>query len=336
MSGKGTLTFVSGENGFNAGTKAVADALTIASRCGWKVYKVVIPKPEHGLAARISVKARGFLNIMRCMAESGRIFLQYPISSAHYRGFTAMLLKRFGAKCTVLIHDLDSFRARGNFSEEVSFLKYAGSLIVHNGTMARKLAEAGLDGGRMRTLELFDYLCEKPSTIVRRPGTEICFAGNLDKSVFLRDLPAVMASRASVYLYGAPSANVRDGNGIRYMGKFSPGDISDIRGSWGLVWDGSGCNGLESPEGNYLRLNSPHKASLYVAAGLPVIVSAESAIAPYIVSHNLGICIGSLAELPERTAAVDAACYAAMTEAVKEEARMLTGGRHLSAALDCF
>lgn len=55
---------------------------------------------------------------------------------------------------------------------------------------------------------------------------------------------------------------------VMYKGSFKPEQIDHIHGSWGLVWDGNSIEGCEGELGNYLKINAPHKISLYIAAEL--------------------------------------------------------------------
>lgn len=45
------------------------------------------------------------------------------------------------------------------------------------------------------------------------------------------------------------------------------------------VWDGDSVDTCAGNTGAYLRYNNPHKTSLYLACGMPVIVWKEAAIA---------------------------------------------------------
>ena len=84
---------------------------------------------------------------------------------------------------------------------------------------------------------------------------------------------------------------------MKYVGRFSPENVTMLQESWGLSWDGDGINALEGVIGNYLKYISPHKVSLYIAAGMPVIISKESALAEYIEQNKLGITIQSLYDI---------------------------------------
>ena len=46
-----------------------------------------------------------------------------------------------------------------------------------------------------------------------------------------------------------------------------------------------------------MKYNNPHKVSMYLAAGIPVIIWKEAALADFIEKNNLGYTIDSLSEL---------------------------------------
>jgi len=84
-----------------------------------------------------------------------------------------------------------------------------------------------------------------------------------------------------------------------------PGIMQD---GFGLVWDGD-IQPADNEFGRYTRMNNPHKFSLYMAAGLPVIVWSEMAIATVVQRHQLGYVINSLTDLPALLNTVTAASY---------------------------
>lgn len=51
--------------------------------------------------------------------------------------------------------------------------------------------------------------------------------------------------------------------------------IATAEGEYGLVWYGSSLEGGVGPEGEYLQYNAPHKLSLYIRCGLPVIIGKK-------------------------------------------------------------
>ena len=44
----------------------------------------------------------------------------------------------------------------------------------------------------------------------------------------------------------------------------------------------------------YLRINNPHKTSLYLSSGIPVVIWKEAALADFVIENNVGIAVDSL------------------------------------------
>jgi hypothetical protein len=163
----------------------------------------------------------------------------------------------------------------------------------------------GIPAGKMRNLGLFDYLCGE--TRSRDFGRGVAIAGNLrpDKSGYAYQLPGNM--RWNLYGIQFSGKAFLPGNetdpkshGVYYHGSFLADEIADrIDGSFGLVWDGASIYTCEGVFGEYLRYNNPHKTSLYLAAGMPVIVWKEAAIAGYILKEKCGIAVESIAIIPK-------------------------------------
>lgn len=65
----------------------------------------------------------------------------------------------------------------------------------------------------------------------------------------------------------------------------------------GLVWDGESVDSCTGQYGEYLKINSPFKFSLYLAANRPVVVWSKSALASYVKEYKLGICVDSLKDI---------------------------------------
>ena len=85
---------------------------------------------------------------------------------------------------------------------------------------------------------------------------------------------------------------------IHYQGAFPSDQIAyKIEADFGLVWDGISTEACSGDLGEYLKYNNPHKTSLYLLCGLPVIVWDKAAIASFIVENNLGIGVANLKDL---------------------------------------
>ena len=106
-----------------------------------------------------------------------------------------------------------------------------------------------------------------------------------------------------------------------------------MEGSFGLVWDGGSTDTCSGTYGEYLRINNPHKVSLYLASGMPVIIWEEAALAGLIRENGCGITVGSLAEIPERIRALTPEEYEAIRDNTGKIAKRLRGGKYTQRAL---
>ena len=106
-----------------------------------------------------------------------------------------------------------------------------------------------------------------------------------------------------------------------------------LEGDFGLVWDGESLEEGQEAAGRYLRYNCPHKFSLYMAAGMPVIVGKQSAMAEITERETLGITVGSLRELPGKLAELSAEDYREMQENAQRIKERVRQGKYLEDAL---
>ena len=251
-----------------------------------------------------------------CLRKGDVVFVQYP---SYPLLFTVM---PFFMRCrnrVVLIHDFHSLRLKGRMSiiEKLN-IRLFNKIIVHTPNMKDYLSKfypdksyyiLGCFGYMLAPKSVDEEKCQRENNRVL--STEICFAGNLDKSLFVRRLIAENGIGCKYHLYGKLTTmdNIMASN-IIYEGVFHPDAVCCLKGSWGLVWDGgsiSSCNGFL---GEYLKIIAPHKFSLYLAVGLPVIVWSGSAMAAVVKEKNIGIVINSLYELKDRIESVSQGEYA--------------------------
>ena len=75
--------------------------------------------------------------------------------------------------------------------------------------------------------------------------------------------------------------------------------LAAMEGAYGLVWDGDNLDTCSGSYGNYERYNNPHKLSLYLAAGKPVVVWRHAAISEFVKENHIGIMVDSLYDLPK-------------------------------------
>ena len=223
------------------------------------------------------------------------VLVQHPIL------FNNRLYSLLNAKKTIiLIHDINGLRNNNGelLKEELGLFKRSNSVIVHNDKMRNFLIQNGIDEDKIFVLGLFDYLCKNKNGATRTKDMRIVYAGNLkkDKTPFLYQIDDRKLKYA-FHLYGL-GINKSISEKILYKGSFDPNDLSSLKGTVGLVWDG---NYDESDQNdsfkNYTKYNNPHKLSCYIAAGLPVIVWRKAAIANFVLENNIGYTISNIYDI---------------------------------------
>jgi len=214
---------------------------------------------------------------------------------------------------------------------EINQLKDFGYFIVHNQGMLNWLNSA-LPGKRASMIEFFDFLTPP----VRKQlfyDKKIVFAGNLDKSRFLKDLEQ-LPLQFNLYGPGISTA-VMDQSNVQYHGIIDPYELpAKLEGSYGLVWDGDSVYGMNGSLGNYMQYISHHKLSLYILAGLPIIVSCSAGSAPLIKKYGIGFCVSSLLEINNTISRITPAEYQEMVNNTLPLAKKIAEGKCLSAAID--
>ena len=173
----------------------------------------------------------------------------------------------------------------------------------------------------------------RSAALVERARSD--FRRNLDedKSPWLYDssrkTPLFTAGRN----YNADRAAKTD----TFLGHFDPNVPNfpeNIR--WGLVWDGDSPHTLSGPTGLYQRYNQPHKFSLYLAAGIPVICHKDAAVAALVKQWKVGLSVNSIDEIPDAIKSLDSVDEAAIRDGVAEIGRKIRAGYFLSEALADF
>lgn len=310
----------------HAGSKAPSDAIAFLLEDGYR------PIVFHEIRVlKYFIFPFDFLRAYFSVERGSRVVFQFPVhSGSTFRVVLrlASCLARKGVDRVALVHDVNFGRDFAGVRAEQNLRQLAcfSSLIVHSTQMEELLRRNGCDIP-CRVLGLFDYRADALNVKPRVNAPEVVFAGNLSKSAFLRKLGGAVSGSLHFNLYGAGGESLPGIEGVSYKGKFTPDDLSSLEGSYGLVWDGDEISRCSGPFGEYLKYNSPHKASLYVCAGLPLIVPSGSAVADIVTSSGIGLAVDSLESLQETLSGVSDARYSAMKAACKAYAsRLLQGG----------
>jgi hypothetical protein len=115
-------------------------------------------------------------------------------------------------------------------------------------------------------------------------------------------------------VYGIVPENLKQGveaKSLFFKGSIKPEELPlIIEGSFGMVWDGDSILSCSGPMGEYLKYNTPHKLSLYLAAGLPVLVWDKSAMAKWVSDQGVGILVSSWQDAIDKIKQIDEAQYA--------------------------
>lgn len=293
----------------NAASKAVMDIEEFANEIGYETLQIFNKSDSKLIKLKdIFLNLREIWNI-----NKGLVLFQYPATAGFLDKIISKLyiekLRNKGVKTIAIIHDLESLRylkdKKNNYkyiNHEISVLNMFEYVISHNETMSTWLKNNGLKS-QILELELFDYKCNNNKTEKTIQPKSIVFAGNLDrnKSEFVYKLKNINFKEININLYGPNYDNLETNNGnITYKGVYKPEELNKVfNEQFGLIWDGKDLETCSGDIGEYTRYNNPHKLSLYISCGLPVIVWKEAAISKLVEKYNIGISISSIQELED-------------------------------------
>lgn len=218
-----------------------------------------------------------------------------------------------------------------------SVIALADRIIVHNEKMIAWLETKGVSREKMVSLGLFDYLCDVSMADKKRERTApVIIAGRLGvfKSAYLAFLGELKDIHFNLYGICGNDAFLKNLN-VTYKGKFSPDELpARLEGGWGLVWDGDSIETCGNGPGHYLKYNNPHKASLYLCAGIPLIVWSGSALADFVRTKGVGLTIDSLRDLRKIIDGVSEAQYQSMCANACAQAKLLRAGCYSRKAVE--
>ena len=161
----------------------------------------------------------------------------------------------------------------------------------------------------------------------------VIVAGNFDirKTKYARQLPE--SPEFSIYGINFEEENLP--SNVQYNGAFSPDELSNhLHGGFGLVWDGDSPHTCSGMYGEYLKMNNPHKASLYLASGFPIIVWSQSALAEFVRKNHCGILVDSLFEIADCLNSIDEEDFQELIKNSKIVGEKLRNGYFLKTALE--
>ncbi|WP_421017318.1 hypothetical protein [Furfurilactobacillus cerevisiae] len=320
---------------FNANSKAKMDVTHFLNQESYTTISVPYLQGKDKLKIRQTISA-----ITKKLVPGDILFIQYPT----YLGFVIneLLLswcQRHGVKTIGLMHDLEAVRLHfpaykfwKSLKAEVHRLNKFNYVIPSNDDMGNFLEENG-----MKTpwsgLGIFDYYHEEqlPNNDPQLRNV-VNFAGNLKKSKFISPLTHTNF-KTGFRFFGVKNDDLNFPKNMKYAGIFPPEKLIDeLKNGYGLVWDGSSIETCDGLLGNYLKFNNPHKTSLYLSAGMPVVIWKEAALGKFVEENKVGVLVSSLTELDAKLSEISEKQYIEMQMNAQNLSKKLTSGFYVKSA----
>lgn len=331
------------KNNYTAGSKARNDAAIILKKNGAVYIPLFKAKSGHSKIA-MSIMMNCFSLATR-LKKGDVVYIQYPynpqIVNTILIKLLSSLVKARKSKLCILLHDINSFRStdekekKKKLDQEAILLSKADNIIAHNNRMISLLKKHGCKT-QLHNLQYFDYLYDGPLPAVEcQPEIKVVIAGNLsvEKSGYIYKLPE---DQILYELYGINYQEEKNTKpNVNYHGAYPPDElISNLNGSFGLVWDGSSIETCKGNFGTYLKYNDPHKFSLYLAAGLPVIIWKESALASFVEEKKIGITINRILDISVIAQHITSEEYKSIKNNVNQLRVEVSSGQRLSKVIE--
>ena len=266
------------------------------------------------------------------------VFFQFPLYARMDKWLVRMLGFRKSVRIVCFLTDIDGIKDGDSklLCREIKQLRRYPYFVVHNEIMKQWLLSQ-IAPAAIAVIDFFDFL-STPAGIQREKSFEIAFAGNLEKSKFLLLLEQLKKNAPGLIfnVYGQyPSAQLLQQSNINYKGFQLPYQLPAVlEGAFGLVWDGDAIDCPAGNLGDYMKYISPHKLSLYIMSGMPLIVCSSAAAAVLVSKYKIGIAVKSLFELQTAINAVSEEHYRQMAENTKKIASDLSSGKMLGNSID--
>lgn len=335
-----------------AAFKAPDDIYQICEQQGFE--KISMPEYPIGVGKLygkfwlMTTGLRAWLKIKKIVPKGSVVLFQHPQAGKRLVLQFVKQYRKQGIKFIALIHDLESLRGgmqgivslnkKTNAIGDNEMLKQFDAVICHNQSMKDYLISQGFDPERLVNLEIFDYLSNTDRIQPEKlDHPTICIAGNLAKvkagyisKIFDDD----RNSNLVVNLYGTRYEPEIERDNLIYHGAFTPEELAEhLEGDFGLVWDGTEAYTCAGNTGEYLKYNNPHKASMYLSAGMPVIVWRKAAIAKFVLDNKVGIAVDDLFSLDEVISGISREDYRELAENARRVSQQLRNGYYTVKAI---
>lgn len=334
----------------HAGGKARADVAHILDELGVRSLDLQAQVNERKKAKGLKkvkwhfVFASRLKALLKELNGGDTLYLQFPLLGHSVLHGVLLKYYRKDIKIVLIIHDLTILRELKNVTnlfskirlwlEEKIVLLCSSNIIVHNAKMASYMEKMGVISDRLINLQIFDYIVPKRpdnNEILSEARNEIIIAGNLEreKAGYVYDLPSFFKYN----LYGLNYDGI-EREYVNYLGSYKGDELPYvIRGRFGLVWDGASIESCVGSYGEYLRINNPHKTSLYLAAGIPVAIWEKAALADFIRENKCGILINSFQDLQAKIEEMSEESYMQLQRNARQIGEKIREGSFLKSAI---
>lgn len=316
--------------------KPKEDVNEIVERMGF--VNIAPQSSKRGGIAHFFTKLLTLFNILLKMKRGDQLLIQYPMKKFVTPATWCAHCK--GARVVAIIHDLGCFRRKKlTVRHEMRRMNRIDSIIVHNPSMKKFMEDNGCIKP-LHVLGIFDYLSDatpREYTTPHQPWS-VVYAGGLgsERSPFLYEIDAAIEGW-NLQLYGTKFEPERatSWKWVHFKGAVTPDQlISGMEADFGLVWDGTSLDECAGPWGEYLCINNPHKTSLYLRAGIPVIIWSRAALASFVLEHQVGLAVDSIRDIGKVLSGVTHQQYAFMKENARKIGAQIASGSYTTAALE--
>ena len=254
------------------------------------------------------------------------VFIQSPLwNSTH---FEKALMKRMhviapGAKCVIFVHDMPPLMwesERYLIPLYVELYNMADLLIFPTVQAHSFWQEQGLKVEKVLIQHMWDHPVEVDTSIKPPFSKTICFAGKAEKFTFVKEWQSEQVTLAVT----ADDTQWPDSRNVKKLGWMQNDAVlvHTLRstGGFGLHW-------TQDPYWwEYMKYNASYKLSLYLAAGLPVIIPPEHPEKDYILKKRIGIVAESLEDAAQKVSGMTPERYDEMVQAVESVGDFLRNG----------
>lgn len=289
---------------------------------------------KHGKLKKF-IYSKTVLEKMVKESKADNFILQYPFASEFLENnFIRLVRKYTNANFFILVHDISSLQypdivGKGFQERELNLFRKADGLIIHNKEMKKWLLKHNVNVP-MVELGVFDYQTNEPMQKDIPFIGSIDFAGGLGRAGFLQKLKI----KHSIHIMG-PNRMEHYPECVKYDGQFAPDKLAEhLLQNFGLVWSGDSVKTCSGSLGQYLKYNDPHKASLYLSNGMPIIIWREAALADLVHDKKLGIVVDNLNDLDETLNAISNDEYIKMKNNARHFGKMIRKGAFITNAVN--